>query len=254
MDVIEEGRAPAAPGHNNPPPYDPDKHADLAARVEKFMATCNEVRAAGEITSEENAQHLSDLIAGLRGLKKQVEAQKKADKAPHDEAGKAVVAAFSPLEERLERAAKAMLVVMQGWLDKKKAEAEAEKARKAAEAEAARKAAEDAAAQAAATGNIDAEIEAERLAKEAAKAEKRAAKQVKVSVGSATGAGRTVSTRKVRSAEITNARALFLRYADHPKVLDVLQSLANADVRSGEITEANAALFGVSIRETAVAA
>lgn len=254
MDLTEGGRAPAAPGHNRPPPYDTEKHADLLDRVEKFMATCNDVRASGEVSSDEAASMLVDLIAGLRGLKKQVEAQKKADKAPYDAAGKEVIAAYSPLEDRLERAIKAMLAIMAVWQDKKKAEAEAEKARKAAEAEAVRKAAEEAAAQAAATGDIDAEIEAERLAKEAAKAEKQAAKAVKVSVGSATGAGRTISSRTQRSAEITNIRLLFLRYLDHPKVLEVLQSLANADVRSGEITEANAALFGVSVAEKAVAA
>ena len=252
MDMTTESPPPA--GHNNPPPYDTEKHAELAGRVDKFMSACDEVRAAGDVESEEHAQGLSDLIDGLRGLKKKVEAQKKADKEPHDAAGKVVVAAFSPLEERLDRATKAMLAVMQVWMDKKKAEAEAEKARKAAEAAAARKAAEDAAAKAAASGSIDAEIEAERLAKEAAKATKQAAKDVKVSVGSATGAGRTISTRTVRSAEITNIRALFLRYVDHPRVLEVLQSLANADVRGGEITEANAALFGVSVKEAQVAA
>jgi 23S rRNA pseudoU1915 N3-methylase RlmH len=252
MDMTNHAPPPA--GHNRPPPYDTEAHADLAARTDKFMAACNDVRAAGEVSSEETAQMLSDLIAGLRGLKKQVEAQKKQDKAPHDEAGKAVLAAFTPLEERLERATKAMLALMQAWMDKKRAEAEAEKARKAAEAEAARKAAEEAAAKAAATGDLDAEIEAEKLAADAAKAEKQAAKDVKVSVGSATGAGRTISSRKVRTAEITNPRALFLRYVDHPKVLEVLQSLANADVRAGEITEANGAMFGVIVRETAVAA
>jgi len=241
-------------GANNPPPFDPEIHADLAGRVEKFMDACNEVRAKGDIESEEQAEFLGDHIAGMRGLKAKVEATKKAEKKPHDEAGKAVLAAFSPLEERLERALKAMLAIQNGWLTKKRAEAEAEQERKRAEAEAIKRAAEEAAAKAAATGNIDAEIEAEKLAKEAAKAKKAAGRKVSVSVGSATGAGRTISQRTVRKAEIQNISALFVRYRTHPKLIECLQLLADADVRAKEITEENAAVFGVIIRESVVAA
>lgn len=246
--------APAPIGHNRPPAFDPDKHADLAKRTDAFMEVCNKVRADGPLQTEEQAQFLADHIAGLRGLKKRVEDTKKIEKKPHDEAGKEVLAAFVPLEERLERAIKAMLKVSNDWLTKKEAEAEAERARKAADAEAKRKAAEEATAQAAQSGSIDAEIEAERLAKEAATAEKAAAREVKVNVGSATGGGRTISQRTVRKAQINNIRALFVRYQAHPKLLECLQSLADADVRAKEITEANAATFGVSIVETKVAA
>lgn len=250
--------SPAPLGHNNPPPFDPDRHTDLSGRVEKFMEACNQIRGAGPIESEERAEFMADHISGMRGLKKRVEETRKAEKKPHDDAGKAVLAAYSPLEERLDRAIKAMLAMQNDWLTKKAAEAEAERQRKAAEAEAARKAAEEAAAQAAAqaarTGNIDAEIDAERLAKEAAKAEKEAAREAKTSVGSATGAGRTISQRTIRKAEIQNVNALFVRYRAHPKLIECLQALADADVRAKEITEANAAIFGLRIVETKVAA
>jgi predicted metal-dependent hydrolase len=245
---------PAPIGHNIPPPFDPDRHTDLAGRVEKFMDACNKVRTDGPIENDERAQFLADHIAGMRGLKKRVEDTKKLEKKPHDEAGKAVVAAYSPLEERLERAIKAMLAIQNDWLDKKRAEAEAEQERKRAEAEAIKRAAEEAAAKAAETGNIDAEIEAEKLVKEAAKAEKAAGREIKTSVGSATGAGRTISQRTVRKAEIQNISALFVRYRAHPKLIECLQSLADADVRAKEITEANAAIYGVKIIEAKVAA
>lgn len=245
---------PAPMGHNSPPPFDPDRHTDLAGRVEKFMDACNKVRTDGPIENDERAQFLADHIAGMRGLKKRVEETKKLEKKPHDDAGKAVVAAYSPLEERLERAIKAMLALQSDWLDKKRAEQEQEQARKRAEAEAIKRAAEEAAAKAAATGNIDAEIEAEKLAKEAAKAEKDAGREIKTTVGSATGAGRTISQRTVRKAEIQNIAALFVRYRAHPKLIECLQSLADADVRAKEITEANAAIYGVKIIESKVAA
>jgi 23S rRNA pseudoU1915 N3-methylase RlmH len=236
-------------GHNKPPPFDPDQHAALAQTVGKFMDASNRVREAGPIQSEEAAQLLSDHIAGMRGLKKKVEETKKAEKAPHEEAGKAVLAAFTPLEERLDRAIKAMLAIAGEYLERKKAEAEAEKRRKEAEAEALRKAAEEAAATAAASGNLDAELQAERLAKDAAKAAKDSARSVNVGIASATGGGRTISTRKTREAEILSINKLFLRYREHPKLIEVLQGLANADVRSKDLNEANADIFGIRIVE-----
>lgn len=244
----------AGMGHNRPPAYDPEKHGELSARVEAFMKVSNDIKASGPLQSDEKAEKLADHIAGLRGLKKRVEETRKAEKAPHDQAGKEVLAAFTPLEERLDRAIKGMLAMSAEWLDRKRAEAEAEKRRKEAEAEAKRKEAEEAAKAAAASGNIDAEIEAERLAKEAAAAEKAAAKDVKVGIGSASGGGRTISERTVRKAEIQNINALFVRYRAHPKLIECLQSLADADVRAKEITEANAAIFGVRIVEKKVAA
>lgn len=234
-------------GHNRPPAYDPQTYADIRARVDAFMKASNEIKASGPIKTDEEAERLADHIAGLRGIKKQTEATKKAEKSPHDAAGKEVLAAYDPEEERLERAIKGMLAIMSEYMDRKRAEAEAEKARKLAEAEAARKAAEEAAKAAAESGSIDAEIEAERLAKEAAKAAKSASRDAKVGVASASGGGRTISERTTREAEIKNISALFVRYRTHPKLIDCLQSLANADVRAKEITEENAAIYGVEI-------
>lgn len=241
-------------GHNKPPAYDTDRHADLTRRTDAFMEVCNKVRADGPLQSEEQALFLGEHIAGLRGLKKRVEDTRKIEKKPHDDAGKEVLAAFAPLEERLDRAIKAMLLVSNDWLTKKASEAEADRARKAAEAEAIRKAAEEAAAAAARSGSIDAAIAAENLAQKAAQAEKAANRETKVNVGSATGGGRTISQRTVRKAQINNINALFVRYRANPKLIECLQSLADADVRAKEITEANAAIFGVSIVETKVAA
>jgi len=244
----------AGMGHNRPPAFDPEKHGELSGRVETFMNVSNDIKASGPLQSQDQAEKLADHIAGLRGLKKRVEETKKIEKKPHDEAGKEVLAAFVPLEERLDRAIKGMLAISAEWLDRQRAEAEAEKRRKEAEAEAKRKEAEEAAKAAAASGNIDAEIEAERLAKEAEKAEKSAAKDVKVGIGSASGGGRTISERTVREAEIQNINALFIHYRTHPKLIECLQSLANADVRGKTITEANAANYGVRITEKKVAA
>lgn len=246
--------APAAPGHNQPPPYDPDKLEELTQRVEKFMETCNEVRAAGEITTEESAEHLTDLISGLTGLKKEVEATRRAEKKPYDDAGKVVQGAFTPLTDHLDRAAKAMKDLHFAYQERKRIAAEEEQRRQKAEADRLAKEAEETAREAAARGNIDAEIEAEQLAKEAAKASKVARRKISTAVGSATGAGRTISTRTVRQAQIDNISLLFIRFREHPRLIECLQALANAEVRSDEITQDNAAIFGITITETRTAA
>lgn len=244
----------AVMGDNRPPPFDPERHAELGGRVDAFMSVCNEVRAAGALASDEQAERLTDHIAGMRGLKNKVEDARKAEKKPHDDAAKAVQEAFSPLVDRLERAIKAMLGLQSDWIAKK--QAAADEARRLREAEAARLAreAEEAAKAALESGSIDGEMEAERLAKAAADAEKAAARETKVSIGSATGAGRTISTRTIRKAEITNVNLLLVRYRAHPKMLELLHQLADADIRSKDITDANAAIFGVKIVETKVAA
>ena len=244
----------AVMGDNRPPPFDPERHTDLGQRVDAFMAVCNDVRAAGPLDSDEKAERLADHIAGMRGLKNQVEDTRKAEKKPHDEAAKAVQEAFSPMVDRLDRAIKAMLGMQGDWIALK--QAAADEARRQREAEAARlaKEAEDAAKAALESGSIDGEMEAERLAKAAADAGKAAARETKVSVGSATGAGRTISTRTIRKAEIINVNLLLVRYRAHPKMLELLHQLADADIRSKDITEANAAVFGVKIVESKVAA
>lgn len=54
MDMTDHSPPPV--GHNSPPPYDTEKHADLAERVEKFMAACTEARAAGAIRARREAE------------------------------------------------------------------------------------------------------------------------------------------------------------------------------------------------------
>lgn len=241
-------------GDNRPPPFDPEKQVGLAKRVDAFMGVCNDVRARGDLASDDDAEKLADHITGMRGLKTEVENTRKAEKKPHDEAGEAVQKAFAPLTERLERAIKAMLALQNDWIAKKQAVADAARREREAAAEEARRQAEEAAKAAAASGSIDGEIEAERLAKAAADAEKAAARTVKANVGSASGAGRAISQRTVRKARIININLLFVRYRANQKLLELLQSLADADVRAREITEANEAIFGVKVVETKVAA
>ena len=84
--------------------------------------------------------------------------------------------------------------------------------------------------------------------KEAAKEVKRAEKPTKVSVGSATGGGRSMAMRTQAYAEIMNIRAVFMHFSENPRVIEVLQSLADAEIRGGR------EVLGAVRREKQVAA
>lgn len=223
-------------GANNPPPYDPDvlaKHtqaaSDLAAEAAPWLNK-------GEVESEAEASQLNDVIAKARKLYKDAEDARKKQKQPHMDASKAVDSAFAVAVSALEKTATALKPIIGKWLQKVEDEKRAEAAR---QAEIARKAKEEAdrlAAQAAANNDAMAAAQAEAAQKEAAKLDKEAARagKAKANVGSATGAGRSMALRTVRTAQIDNLNLVYRHFHQHPDVRDVLQRLANAAIRAGE--------------------
>ncbi|MFE3839198.1 hypothetical protein [Pseudogemmobacter sonorensis] len=242
---------PAGPGHNYPPPYDPDILADLVGRTDEFMSTSTRIRRDfNPIRTEEHAQLLTDHISGLRGLKKQVDTARVTAKKPHDDAAKAVQAAFTPVLDRIGKATDAMLAMQGEYMSHKADQERKRKAQEAAAAAATKAEADRLAAEAAKTGDLDAEAKAEAKAKEAEALAKQAAKEVKVSATSATGAGRTVTMVKIREAKITNINLLFVHYRARPEVVDLLTRLVNADIRSREVDESQ--IPGIEIMEREV--
>lgn len=239
-------------GHNRPPPVDPDTLADLVSRTDQFMQASTDIRKyVAPLQSEEHARMLTDHIFGLRGLKKQVDTARKAAKAPFDEGAKVVQETFNPILERIDRALAAMLDVQTEFINRKAAEERERKAEDARRAEVARLEAMAKAEEAAKSRDIDQEAEAARLQKEADDLAKEAAREKKVSVGSATGAGRTIAMVTVREAEIVNINLLFIHYRTRPEVTETLLRLANADIRSKDVDES--AIPGIKINERQVA-
>jgi hypothetical protein len=211
--------------------FDPKEVASLKKTADDFLAACDIWRKT-DVTNETLAGQLVDQIAGLRANKKAVDEARKAAKKPHDDAGKAVQAAYTPILTRYDRALKIMLEKSGAWLDQKQREAEEQKRLEREEAEAKAAEARRMAMDAEASGSIDDMLAAEEAEKAAAKAEKAAAKAEKVSAGSASGAGRTVSTRTRNVVTVHNVRVLFMRYQDRPEVHDVLNRLATAEANS----------------------
>lgn len=228
-------------GGNNPPeplPYDVGAFNEAEATADSFVSA-SDIWLKTDVTTEALAGQLADQITGLRTVYRAIEAERAAARKVHSDRADAVQAAYLPLLERLTASADRLKNHLADYAAKKAKAAEAERQRKAEEARLAQEEAAKKAAEVAKTESIDAQIEAEKAAKEAAKMTKAAAKPADTSIKSATGAGRTLSQRTIRTATVKNPKALFLHVMNEPEIADALQRVANRIVRakgfSGEL-------------------
>jgi hypothetical protein len=246
-------------GGNNPPydprkfaesaPYDPEILAQCVAKVAEFTATADEWAKLSRLEDNAQAKNLTDYMGGLGGVHKLVDAARIEFKRVFDALGDQVQAAFGPLVAKLKAAATVGKGLQADWLIRERAIIAAEKAEAMLQAQIAKADAEKAAALAQANGSISGKVEAEILAKEALAMEKSAARVVKPSSGSASGGARTVSLRSRKVAEIHSQNGVYMHFRGHPKVVELLQVLANEAVRSGVTFDAK--ILTVQTVETA---
>lgn len=210
----------------------------LAMYTQQAEMTLAEL-ALVKMVDAENCGHVKDMVDTALRLAKDIEENRKMVKQPHMDAAQAVDAAYNPLRDSVTAAAKAVKGLVEAWViaEKRKAEAEAAEARRKAE-EAAKAAAE-----------VDPFLQdTQALAEVQATA---AIAQVKAlasnQVTSATGIAKASSLRKVRSAVVTDAKALVLHYAEHPDVLGAALKVANAIVRASKGGPVN--IPGIEIKE-----
>lgn len=214
------------------PPYDEAEHFRLSLIVSQFCDACGKWDAIGALQTAEQSERLTDFVNGARKLGKEVETTKKKESEVHDKRLKRVRADFSLLEDKLTAAVNRLKPKQADWLQREQKRIENERLAREEEARAAKAEADRLLAEAQARGDVSGEVEAERAAKEAAKAEKQAARPVKASAQSYTGGGRTMSIRKIKVVEVKNPAQVFMHFRDHPKVLEVLHSLATQAVRA----------------------
>ena len=215
-------------------PYDAEKAFAFRLRVNAFADAAGAWKEIKVIKSQAQAERLTDFVRGAQELEKQIEEQRKAEKKPWDDKADAVHAIYKPLSDAMKLTAAWMKPMAAAWLD-------AEAARKRAEAAEQKRIADEQAAEAArqlaraeASNDVMGMIEAEASRKAAADLAKAAAAPIKAKMGSASGGGRAMSMRTQAYAEITNQNAVYMAFREHPKVVDLLQSLADEAMRSGK--------------------
>lgn len=232
-EAVAEAIAPAEGGGSAPLPYDAELHAKLRIQSLAFADACGKWRDLKTIVTAEQADKLTDFISGARGLAKKVEEARKAEKKVWDDKGAAVHKAFVALTDILTRAADSVKPLQADWLKREQDRINAEQAEKRRLAAEAAAEADRLAAQAAARNDVVGEAEAEKAAKEAAKLQKVADRDVRAKAGSATGGGRAMSLRTVKTANIVSQNGVYMHFREHPRVREVLQALANEAVRAG---------------------
>lgn len=220
-------------GHNNPPEPTPLETA-------KETISLLDVEAANwfdgtPIESQAQADDVARLIDAARKARAKFDNDRKAEKKPHDEAAKAVDAAWKPVIADAERIVEIGKAAQTPWLIKQ------DEAKRALE-EATRKAAEEAAAEARrlaeqADGSLAA-AKARDAAIEDAKRAEWVAQQAANEKASAKGAGmtRAVSLRTTWRCEVKDRRALLNHIAKtHPDDLSAfLDEWAARAVRGGQ--------------------
>lgn len=219
-------------GDNRPPVVDPDILARENARVREFADAAGDWLDLGRIETEEQASRLKDYIDGARAVVKQVDTARADAKKPHDDAAKAVQAAFRPLLDAVETAIGRVRPMLTDYLQRKKAADEARKAREKAEAEAAARAAQEAAEAARSRNDVLGEAEAERAAHAAQEAAAAAAKPVKTNVASYTGGGRSAGLRTQKIVIVDNPRQALLAVQDDPAVIEAITAAVTRKVRA----------------------
>lgn len=185
-------------GHNNPPALEA-----MSLHIEDLFATVSG-STASPVSNDEQEAALDDLLDQVRRTKKDADAERVAEKKPHDDAAKAVQANWKPLLDRLDAATAAIKASLTPYRVARQAakDEEARKAREAAEVERVE-------AQAAlnASDDLEERFAAEERLKRSTKLEAVANKIDR----SATG----LRTRQI--AVVTNYRELLLHIANHDK-------------------------------------
>lgn len=228
--------ATAAPaiGHNNPP--EPTPLEAFTSHINDLFAEASNFLDGDPIATEGQAEAVSKLLSDARDAGKDADKQRAAEKKPHDDAGKAVQAAWKPLIERAELAAETCKKALAPWLKAK------DDALRAAALAAAKEAEEKAAAARALHAKTDAtdlagQEAAEQALREADEAAKAAAKADSAKAH-ATGGSRAVGLVSVWTATIVDRRAALNHYIQaHPgEFVAVIQSLADHEARHGPRT------------------
>jgi hypothetical protein len=230
----DEGKETPGIGHNAPD----DPFSQSKARVDDLIEAANKwTNTVEEITSEDQAGRASDFRNQLRSMKSKVDGERLETTKPLRDETAVINGQYGDLTELLDRGANKLAELLEPYLRKVAAEQAARE--KAARDEAdrlAREAAEKAAEAAKGDGDtIQNEIAAERAEKQAEDAQKTANRvgREKASVKGSFSTRSTGMRGQWKATEIMDMGKAAAYYADHPKLTEVLLSIASTDARGG---------------------
>lgn len=246
--MTEETQA-AGIGHNMPP--GPALPPDLDAKIRDFLDAGGAWLDLKAIETKEQSQKATDFVSGARSVFKKIDDERKAQKKPHDDAAKAVQEFFSPLLKKIELVGEKVKALQAAFLQKERAREEAERRERERKAREEAEAAEAARAAAEARNDVSGMVDAEEAKKAAEKAAKAASGPAKAAAGSATGAGRSMSLRKVYSCTVENRGPALSHFRDHPEVIALIERLATAEVRGQEGEKKAPPGFRLNVEEKA---
>jgi formyltetrahydrofolate synthetase len=187
-------------GHNNPPAFD-----SLSLALEDAYATAKDFLDGKPIETQGEADSVGKIVSEVKRLKRDADAARAEEKAPHLQATRNVDAKWKPLTDRLDTIIKATQAPLTAYLNKL-AEQQQEAERIARE-EAARKAQEALEASRQAEGGVEAIERAKTLQKEADEAAKQATRAGKAKAHVA-GMDRAIGLRSYQIARVTDRKAL----------------------------------------------
>lgn len=239
-ELAAEADTIASLGHNQPP--EPTPFEAVSVHIDDLLTEAHNWADGEGVETQAQADDVGRLIEDLRKAAKVADDLRIEEARPFDEGKAAVQARYAPLiadpktknPGKVWKAIDALKATLKPYLDRLRAEQEAEARSKREEAEAAAQAAREA-AQAAAASDFAAQEDAEALIKAAehAAAEAKRAENAKAQ---SRGGGRAIGLRTFYRAEMTDRKAALLHYlADRPDVVvTFLQAQADADVRAGK--------------------
>lgn len=146
---------------NNPPP-----HEAFSLHIEELFATASATINGATVENDEQDAALDALMDDLRKARKDADAQRAAEKKPHDDAAKEVQAKWKPLLDRCDLAVAEIKKLLTPYRDARQ-RAKDEEARKAREEAAAREAAAREALQS--SDDLESKFTAEKELKQASK-------------------------------------------------------------------------------------
>jgi hypothetical protein len=214
-------------GHNQPPAYDAYSMA-----LDDAYSTAKDFLDGSPIENQGQADSVGRIVSEVKRIKKDADAARAEEKAPHLQACRTVDAKWKPLEERCETIIAAAQAPLTAYLNK--LADEQREAERIAREEAARVAQEAIEASRAAEGSVEATERARGLEKAADKASREAARLGKQKAHVA-GMDRAIGLRTYWTHEITDRRELLNWVAknDAAALTAMLDEYARKAVASG---------------------